>query len=405
MSFSVIMHDRALDGPIMGITGMGAIAVYMYLGVNMRAVVTGGAGFLGSHLCEVLLSRGDTVVCVDDLSTGNICNIMPYAKHPRFDFIECDVSDRLEIDGRVHLVVHLASPASPPDYHRLPLHTLAVGSRGTENALRLAERNGARFLLASTSEVYGDPLEHPQRESYNGNVSSVGPRSVYDEAKRFSEALCMAYARVRGVDVGVIRIFNTFGPRMRADDGRVISTFIAQALNGDALTIYSDGHQTRSFCYVEDLIRGIVLMADSDERGPINLGNPTEYAVLDIARMVLSATASHSAVEFHPRPVDEPQRRCPDIALAIDRLAWTPTVSTEEGVRRTIAHFLTRPQEVAEAAESLAGAQFEGSPSQSGGPQPPPSFTVWNGTAEARGTFPPARFDRTCPSKETAHDT
>lgn len=323
-------------------------------------MVTGGAGFLGSHLCEALLKRGDVVVCVDDFSTGRLANIVPLQGNHRFSLIEGDVSEGLDVAGTVDLVAHLASPASPPEYHRLPLHTLAAGSRGTENALQLAERKRSRFLLASTSEVYGDPLEHPQRESYYGNVSSVGPRSVYDEAKRFSEAITMAYARVLNVDVGVVRIFNTFGPRMRADDGRVISSFISQALNGDPITIYGDGSQTRAFCYVDDLVRGLLLMIDSNERGPINLGNPAEKTVLDIARMVISVTGSGSDVEFYPRPVDDPGRRCPDIGAAVERLSWSPAVSTEEGVRRTVAHFQTRSQEVARAASALAGAQFEG---------------------------------------------
>ncbi|MHA7210454.1 UDP-glucuronic acid decarboxylase family protein [Arthrobacter sp. MDT1-65] len=331
----------------------------------MRVLVTGGAGFLGSHLCESLLQRGDSVICVDNLSTGRRSNIAAFTEAPNFAFLQGDVSRALKVRGRVDVVAHLASPASPPDYHRLPLETLAVGSRGTENALKLADDKGARFILASTSEVYGDPSVHPQNEQYWGNVSSIGPRSVYDEAKRFAEAISMAYARTRGVNVGIVRIFNTFGPRMRADDGRVVSSFIAQALNGDPLTIYGDGRQTRSFCYVDDLIRGIVAMVDSDERGPINLGNPVERTVEDLARMVLDITGSSSTVEFHRRPVDDPTRRRPDISLANALLGWHPQVSTEEGLRHAIAYFRSCSAEVFAAADGLGGAQFEGVASQS----------------------------------------
>ena len=326
----------------------------------MRVLVTGGAGFLGSHLCEALLKRGDSVICVDDLSTGRRDNIAEFKRHKRFTFLQADVSASLNFSGRLDAVAHLASPASPPDYHRLPLETLAVGSRGTENALKLAELNSARFILASTSEVYGDPTVHPQTEQYWGNVSSIGPRSVYDEAKRFAEAISMAYARTREVNVGIVRIFNTFGPRMRADDGRVVSSFIAQALNGDPLTIYGDGQQTRSFCYVDDLIRGIVAMIDSDETGPINLGNPVERTVQDLAELVLEITGSSSAIEFHQRPVDDPTRRRPDISLASVLLGWQPQVSTEEGLRHAIGYFRSHLREVSDAATGLTGAQFEG---------------------------------------------
>jgi dTDP-glucose 4,6-dehydratase len=327
----------------------------------MRVLVTGGAGFLGSHLCETLLQRGDTVVCADDLSTGRRDNFAAFDNHLKFTFLQTDVSTSLQLSGPVDAVAHLASPASPPDYHRLPLETLAVGSRGTENALKLAEEKSARFVLASTSEVYGDPTVHPQTESYWGNVSSTGPRSVYDEAKRFAEAISMAYSRSRGVDVGIVRIFNTFGPRMRAEDGRVVSSFIAQALNGDALTIYGDGEQTRSFCYVDDLVRGLVAMIDSHESGPINLGNPVERTVQELAELVLEITGSDSSIEFHPRPVDDPSRRRPDISLAATRLGWQPQVSTEEGLLHTISYFQSNAAEVSAAAESIAGAQFEGS--------------------------------------------
>src|SRR5215475_8025494 len=280
---------------------------------TMRVVVTGGAGFVGSHLCDALIARGDAVVCLDNLATGRLENVEHLIDHPLFRFSECDVSVTVDVAGPVDAVVHLASAASPPDYQRLPLETLAVGSRGTENALRLAETKEARFLLASTSEVYGDPAVHPQTEDYWGNVNPIGPRSVYDEAKRFAEALTFAYSTARGLDVGIIRIFNTYGPRMSARDGRVVTNFITQALNGDPITIYGDGGQTRSFCYIDDLIRGIVKMLDSAERGPVNLGNPEEFTISDFAKLVLEITGSSSQVEYRPLPVDDPTRRCPDI--------------------------------------------------------------------------------------------
>jgi dTDP-glucose 4,6-dehydratase len=336
----------------------------------MRTVVTGGAGFLGSHLCEKLLERGDFVTCIDDLSTGQRNNVASFSGHPRFSFLSADVSSSLAVDGAVDAVVHLASPASPPDYHRLPLETLAVGSRGTENALQLAEAKGARFVLASTSEVYGDPVVHPQSEDYWGNVNSVGPRSVYDEAKRYAEAVSMAYARCHGVNVGIVRIFNTFGPRMRARDGRVVSSFIAQALNGDPLTIYGDGTQTRSFCYVDDLIRGIMAMIDSEETGPINLGNPVERTVQELAELILEITGSSSPIEFHRLPVDDPARRRPDIGRAMERLGWQPRVSTETGLNRTIEYFRSNAAEVSAAARTLAGAQFEGGADTAAGNNP-----------------------------------
>ncbi|VXB04312.1 dTDP-glucose 4,6-dehydratase [Arthrobacter sp. 9AX] len=340
----------------------------------MRVLITGGAGFLGSHLCEALLLRGDTVVCADDLSTGRLSNIAAFTDNPKFTFLQVDVSTGLTVPGHLDAVAHLASPASPPDYHRLPLETLAVGSRGTENALRVAEENAARFVLASTSEIYGDPTVHPQNEQYWGNVSSIGPRSVYDEAKRFAEALAMAYSRSRGVNVGIVRIFNTFGPRMRAEDGRVVSSFIAQALNGDPLTIYGDGQQTRSFCYVDDLIRGIVAMIDSSESGPVNLGNPIERTVQELAEMVLDITGSESAIEFHQRPVDDPARRRPDIKLARDLLGWQPRVSTEEGLQHLVDYFRSHAGEVSAAAGSISGAQFEGGPALS--PQEPSALAL-----------------------------
>ena len=312
----------------------------------MRVVVTGGAGFLGSHLCDAIMARGDSAVCVDNLATGRPDNVAHLMGQPAFTFVEADVSSALDVPGPVDVVAHLASPASPPDYLRLPLETLAVGSHGTENALRLAHRHGARFVLASTSEVYGDPAVHPQSEDYWGNVNPVGPRSVYDEAKRFGEALTRAYRETHGVNAGIIRIFNTYGPRMSARDGRIVTNFITQALNGDPLTIYGDGSQTRSFCYVDDLIRGIVGMIDCAESGPVNLGNPEEFTVTDFARLVLRVTGSDSPVEYLPLPVDDPTRRCPVIARASQVLGWQPQIRVEDGVRRTVEWFRSRPEEV-----------------------------------------------------------
>lgn len=328
----------------------------------MRVLVTGGAGFLGSHLCEALLKRGNTVVCVDDLSTGQARNVEQFQANPLFTFINADVSTGLELDGPLDAIAHLASPASPPDYHRLPLETLAVGSRGTENSLRLAREKGARFVLASTSEIYGDPAVHPQTEEYWGNVNSVGPRSVYDEAKRFAEAISMAYARSCGVNVGIVRIFNTFGPRMRPGDGRVVSSFITQALNGAPVTIYGDGTQTRSFCYVDDLIRGVMAMILSDQPGPINLGNPVEHTVLELAQMVIDITGSTSVIEFHQLPVDDPARRRPDISRAATLLDWMPRIPTSVGLDLTVSYFKSQPLDVRAAAATVAGAQFEGAP-------------------------------------------
>ncbi len=312
----------------------------------MRVVVTGGAGFLGSHLCDAIMARGDSAVCVDNMATGRPDNVAHLMGQPGFTFVEADVSSALDVPGPVDVVAHLASPASPPDYLRLPLETLAVGSRGTENALRLAQRHGARFVLASTSEVYGDPAVHPQSEDYWGNVNPVGPRSVYDEAKRFAEALTRAYRETLGVNAGILRIFNTYGPRMSARDGRVVTNFISQALNGDPLTIYGDGGQTRSFCYVDDLIRGIVGMIDCAESGPVNLGNPEEFTVADFARLILRVTGSDSPVEHLPLPVDDPARRCPDITRASQVLGWQPQIGVEDGVRRTVEWFRSRPEEV-----------------------------------------------------------
>jgi dTDP-glucose 4,6-dehydratase len=292
------------------------------------------------------MARGDSAVCVDNLATGRPDNVAHLMGQPGFTFVEADVSSALDVAGPVDAVAHLASPASPPDYLRLPLETLAVGSHGTENALRLARRHGARFVLASTSEVYGDPAVHPQTEDYWGNVNPVGPRSVYDEAKRFAEALTRAYRETHGVNAGIIRIFNTYGPRMSARDGRIVTNFITQALNGDPLTIYGDGSQTRSFCYVDDLIRGIVSMIDSSEKGPVNLGNPEEFTVADFAQLVLRVTGSGSPVEHLPLPVDDPTRRCPVITRASQVLGWQPQIRVEDGVRRTVEWFRSRPEEV-----------------------------------------------------------
>jgi dTDP-glucose 4,6-dehydratase len=292
------------------------------------------------------MARGDSAVCVDNLATGRPDNVAHLMGQPGFTFVEADVSSALDVAGPVDAVAHLASPASPPDYLRLPLETLAVGSHGTENALRLAHRHGARFVLASTSEIYGDPAVHPQTEDYWGNVNPVGPRSVYDEAKRFGEALTRAYRETNGVNAGIIRIFNTYGPRMSARDGRIVTNFITQALNGDPLTIYGDGSQTRSFCYVDDLIRGIMGMIDCAESGPVNLGNPEEFSVADFARLVLRVTGSDSPVEHLPLPVDDPTRRCPAIARASQVLGWQPQIGVEDGVRRTVEWFRSRPEEV-----------------------------------------------------------
>jgi dTDP-glucose 4,6-dehydratase len=287
-------------------------------------------------LCDALIARGDQVVCLDNLSTGRIKNVLQLLGNPRFELKKCDVSLGITVQGRVDMVAHLACPASPPDYLRLPLETLAVGSAGTDHALRLAEAKGARFLLASTSEVYGDPAVHPQVEEYWGNVNPIGPRSVYDEAKRFAEALTTAYAAARGVNVGIVRIFNTYGPRMSPSDGRVVSNFISQGLRGEPITIYGDGSQTRSFCYVDDLVRGLVTMLDSRESGPINLGNPEEFTIRDFAELVLRLTGSTSRLEYLPLPQDDPVRRCPVITRAKERLGWQPDITVSEGVTRTI---------------------------------------------------------------------
>jgi len=306
------------------------------------AVVTGGAGFLGSHLCEYLLAQGHSVVCVDNLETATLQNI-EHIRNADFAFVNHDVMERIDIPGDVDLVFHLASPASPIDYLRLPLHTLKVGSYGTHNALGLAKFKRARFLLASTSEVYGDPKVHPQPETYWGNVNPIGPRGVYDEAKRYAEALTMAYHRQQGVDTVIARIFNTYGPRMRPHDGRAIPTFIRQALAGQPLTIFGDGTQTRSFCYVDDLIRGLYLLATSAEHMPVNMGNPNEFTLLELANVVLEATGSKSEIVYEALPEDDPQVRQPDITRARQILGWEPEVSLAEGLRRTLATQTAEP--------------------------------------------------------------
>jgi dTDP-glucose 4,6-dehydratase len=306
-------------------------------------VVTGGAGFLGSHLCEALLAREYEIVCVDNLSTSDGSNVSHLLEDSGFSFVRTDITEGLTIDGPVDVVAHLASPASPVDYFRLPLQTLDVGSRGSEACLRLAADHGARYLLASTSEVYGDPLVHPQPETYWGNVNSIGPRSVYDESKRFAEALSMAWARERGVDVGIVRIFNTYGPRLREGDGRVVSNFIVQALTGRPLTIYGDGRQTRSLCYQSDMITGIMAMLDARGiTGPVNLGNPAELTVLELARRILDATGSSSEVLHLEALKDDPTRRKPDIARAKELLGWTPKVTLADGLLNTVSWFADR---------------------------------------------------------------
>ena len=305
----------------------------------MRVVVSGGAGFLGSALCRALLDRGDEVVCVDNLITGVEENVAELMADRRFMFIHHDVSNHLIVPGAVDAVMHLASPASPKDFTEIPIKILKVGSLGTHNLLGLAHARNARFFLASTSEVYGDPLVHPQVETYWGNVNPIGPRGVYDEAKRFSEAMTMAYHRQHGVDVRIVRIFNTYGVRFRPSDGRVVSNFIMQALQGKPITIYGKGDQTRSFTYVDDEIRGFLLLLDSDYVGPVNIGNPNEFTVAQLADLVLELTGSGSPIIYEPLPEDDPTQRRPDITLARTVLGWSPEVELREGLARTIEWF------------------------------------------------------------------
>src|SRR6476660_7896911 len=306
------------------------------------AVVTGGAGFLGSHLCDYLLEHGHSVVCLDNLDTGSLQNI-EHIRDEKFTFVNQDVTQHVEVEGPVDLILHAASPASQIDYARLPLHTLKVGSYGTHNALGLAKFKRARILLFSTSEVYGDPQVHPQPETYWGNVNPIGPRGVYDEAKRYAEAMTMAYHRQQGVDTAIVRIFNTYGPRMRPSDGRAVPTFVRQALEGKPLTVFGDGSQTRSFCFVDDLIRGIVLLAESNEHLPVNLGNPDEKTLLELAEIILRLTGSSSEIVYEALPVDDPQVRQPDITRAKQILDWQPQVQLEEGLRRMLPSFGREP--------------------------------------------------------------
>ncbi len=299
------------------------------------SVVTGGTGFLGSHLCEFLLAQGHRVIAVDNLVVSTLTNI-EHIRTDDFVFVNHDMTEHLEIDERVDFVFHLAALASPIDYMRMPLHSLKVGSYGTHHALGLAKYKRARFLLASTSEVYGDPLVHPQPESYWGNVNPIGPRGVYDEAKRYAEALTMAYHRQQGVDTAIVRIFNTYGPRMRSNDGRAIPTFVRQALASQPLTVFGDGSQTRSFCYVDDLMRGLFALASSDEHLPVNLGNPSEFTILELAETVLRLTGSTSEIVYEALPEDDPQQRRPDITRAQQILGWKPEIDLDEGLRRTL---------------------------------------------------------------------
>jgi dTDP-glucose 4,6-dehydratase len=312
----------------------------------VRTVITGGAGFIGSHLCERFLAEGHDVTCVDNFITGAEVNIQPLSANPRFTFIKHDVSKPLTIDGAVDSVLHFASPASPVDYLQFPIPTLKVGALGTHNALGLAKVKGSRFLLASTSEVYGDPQEHPQKESYWGHVNPIGVRGCYDEAKRFAEAITMAYHRAHGVNTHIVRIFNTYGPRMRLDDGRVLPNFVGQALRGEPMTVYGDGSQTRSFCYVSDLVEGIYRLLFTGYHEPVNLGNPEEITILDFGREIRALTGTKSEIVHKPLPQDDPKVRKPDITRARQLLGWEPKVGRQEGLRKTLAYFQERVRSV-----------------------------------------------------------
>jgi dTDP-glucose 4,6-dehydratase len=306
-----------------------------------RTVVTGAAGFIGSHLCEALLSRGHSVIGIDNLITGDMANIA-HLRDKDFQFVRHDVTQYVDVDGNVDCVLHWASPASPIDYLMLPIQTLKVGSLGTHNALGLAKAKGARFVLASTSEVYGDPLEHPQKETYWGNVNPIGPRGVYDEAKRFAEAITLAYHRTHGVDTKIVRIFNTYGPRMRLRDGRAVPAFMSQALRNEDVTVFGDGTQTRSFCYVSDLVEGILRLMESNTHEPVNIGNPHEVTIEQIARTIISLVGSTSRIVFRPLPQDDPKQRQPDITRAQSVLGWQPTIGLEEGLAKTVGYFKTK---------------------------------------------------------------
>jgi dTDP-glucose 4,6-dehydratase len=303
-----------------------------------RILITGGAGFIGSHLCDHFLEKGDEVLCLDNLSTGSADNIAHIA-NPRFSFMQYDVTNYLYVDGPLDYILHFASPASPVDYLEMPIQTLKVGSLGTHKALGLAKEKGSVFLLASTSEVYGDPLVHPQKEDYWGNVNPIGPRGVYDEAKRFAEALTMAYHRTHGVDTRIVRIFNTYGPRMRIRDGRAIPNFICQALRGEDITVYGDGRQTRSFCSIRDMVPGFAAILEKGDADPVNLGNPGEYTVVDLARKIVEMTGSASRIVHTDLPVDDPKVRQPEIARAMEKLGWKPGIHLDEGLKETIDYF------------------------------------------------------------------
>jgi dTDP-glucose 4,6-dehydratase len=313
-------------------------------GFMERTLITGGAGFLGSHLCDYLIEKGHEVICIDNLSTGNMENISHLLGKKSFIFIQYDVTNYLHVDGELHNILHFASPASPIDYLRMPIQTLKVGSLGTHKALGLALSKKARFLLASTSECYGDPLVHPQTEEYWGNVNPVGPRGVYDEAKRFAESMTMAYHRYHGVETRIVRIFNTYGPRMRLEDGRALPAFMGQGLRGEDLTVFGDGTQTRSFCYVDDLVEGIYRLLCSDEALPVNLGNPDEITLLELAHRVLRVTGSRSRIVYRPLPEDDPKVRRPDIGKAKRLLGWEPRVSLDEGLQRVLPYFRSKVQ-------------------------------------------------------------